>query len=150
MAWSSGGREGLVERLPEGRAPEPGMGTNPWTLPPGVQPPRGEPCSDGGGGDGRAPGAGEGRDGEVPAGQGALQQPEEGEGEVAWTWPALCGRESGCGRGRAGPGEAWTRLASSKAFLTDLLLLPNQVPAVLLAAHLSLLQEVSLLQTAWL
>ncbi|XP_070356804.1 protein spire homolog 2 isoform X3 [Equus asinus] len=68
-----------------------------------VQPPCGEPCPDCGGGDGCAPCAGEGRDGEVPAEQGALQQPEEGE---------------------------------------DLLLLPYQVLTVLLATHLSFLQEV--------
>ncbi|XP_070356805.1 protein spire homolog 2 isoform X4 [Equus asinus] len=67
-----------------------------------VQPPCGEPCPDCGGGDGCAPCAGEGRDGEVPAEQGALQQPEEGE---------------------------------------DLLLLPYQVLTVLLATHLSFLQE---------
>ncbi|XP_046539943.1 protein spire homolog 2 isoform X3 [Equus quagga] len=71
-----------------------------------VQPPCGEPCPDCGGGDGCAPCAGEGRDGEVPAEQGALQQPEEGE---------------------------------------DLLLLPYQVLTVLLATHLSFLQETLLL-----
>nr|XP_035975629.1 protein spire homolog 2 isoform X3 [Halichoerus grypus] len=71
----------------------------------GVQPPCGEPRSDCGGGDGRAPCAGEGRDGEIPAEQGARQQSKEGE---------------------------------------DLLLLPNQVLAILLATHLSLLQEMKM------
>ncbi|KAM7101095.1 protein spire homolog 2 isoform 2-T2 [Ciconia maguari] len=46
----------------------------------GVQPPRGEPGPHRGGDDQRAQGAGEGRDGEVPAEQGAVQQPAEGEG----------------------------------------------------------------------
>uniref|UniRef100_A0A7M4EMI1 Spire type actin nucleation factor 2 n=1 Tax=Crocodylus porosus TaxID=8502 RepID=A0A7M4EMI1_CROPO len=71
----------------------------------GVQPPRGEPGADRGGDDQCAQGAGEGRDGEVPAEQGALPEPAQGQ---------------------------------------DLLLLPSQVPAVLLACQLPLLQEVCL------
>lgn len=41
----------------------------------------------------------------------------------------------------------WWALA--RRFLTGLLLLPSQVPPVLLASHLSLLQEVSLLSMPW-
>lgn len=72
------------------------------------------------------------------------------KGKVRRPGPAACPLCGSPAAGGAGPGEVRTRLASSKAFLTDLLLLPDQVPAVLLAADLSLLQEVSLLQTAWL
>lgn len=117
--------------------------------PPGVQPPCGEPGSDCGGGDGRAPGAGEGGDGEVPAEQGALQQPEEGEGEAARTLhcPSPPGALGGSlGRTGLDPVSFGLSWALTRPFLIDLLLLPNQVPAVLLAAQLSLLQEVSLLQ----
>ena len=44
------------------------------------------------------------------------------------------------GLGLASSGQNW---ALTRPFRTDLLLLPDQVPTVLLAAHLSLLQEVS-------
>lgn len=56
----------------------------------------------------------------------------------------------GVGVGRAGPGEFGTTLGSNQALLTDLLLLPSQVPAVVMATLLSLLQEVSLLYAPWL
>lgn len=52
-------------------------------LPGGVQPPRGEPGPDGGRGDQRAARAGQSGDGEVPAEQRALQQPEERPGKGA-------------------------------------------------------------------
>lgn len=54
-------------------------------------------------------------------------------------------RGPGLGQARAGPGLASSgqNWALTRPFHTDLLLLPDQVPTVLLAVHLSLLQEVS-------
>lgn len=55
---------------------------------------------------------------------------------------ALGGGLGGTGLDPVSFGLNW---ALTRPFLIDLLLLPNQVPTVLLAVHLSLLQEVSLL-----
>lgn len=134
---------------PWGRALVEGLGEpHPDPPAPGVQPPRGEPGSDCGGGDGRAPCAGEGGDGEVPAEQGAPQQPEEGQGEGPHSALSRAHQSPGWGSGGGAgldPVSFGLNWALTRPFLIDLLLLPNQVPAVLLAVHLSLLQEVSLL-----
>lgn len=96
-----------MDRILKGLIPEDLRSTHPLPLlSPGVQPPCGEPRSDCGGGDGRAPCAGEGRDGEIPAEQGARQQSKEGEGEVACT--QLLPRQAGAlGGGQARQPEPW-------------------------------------------